>query len=271
MASFPKISLVLSDIDGTLITPQKEITPAARQAIADVRARGIKFAIASSRPARGLAYLADELQLDTPVSGFNGGRIIGPAGEDIATLEIPEPVVREIIGILQGMGVPVWVFAGDDWYVTDPHGHRVEHEIKTIRYNPIVVDDFPAEALGRTVKVVGAHPDHDLIAKAAREIQGMFGQRVSATCSQPFYLDITNVRATKGEVVKQLAAYYGISTGEILTIGDASNDVLMFRESGYSIAMGNATEEVQMEANAVTARNTEDGFAKAMQGLLAGG
>jgi Cof subfamily protein (haloacid dehalogenase superfamily) len=270
MTNVPKISLVLSDVDGTLITPQKEITPAAKQAIADLRARGIKFAIASSRPARGLSYIAEELQLDTPVSGFNGGRIIGPEGEDIATLEIPEPVVREIIGILNGFAVPVWVFAGDDWYVTDPAGHRVEHEMKTVRYSPTVVSEFPSEALDRTVKIVGAHPDHDLIAKAAREIQGLFGQRVSATCSQPFYLDITNVRATKGEVVKQLSAYYGIPVEEILTIGDAANDVLMFRESGYAIAMGNASEEVQMEANTVTASNKEDGFAKAMQLVLAG-
>ena len=270
MTSFPKISLVLSDVDGTLVTPQKEITPAAAQAVHDLRARGIKFAIASSRPARGIAHLAEELQLDTPVSGFNGGRIIGPDGADIATLTIPEEVTCEILKILTGYGISTWVYAGNEWYVKDSEGHRVAHESKTVRHEPLVVDEFPPEALAAAIKLVGAHPDHDLIAKAERQVAGQFGQRVSATCSQPFYLDITNSKATKGEVVKRLAAYYNIPTAEILTIGDASNDVLMFRESGFSVAMGNAAEAVQVEADMVTAANTEDGFAKAMQALLAG-
>ena len=92
--------------------------------------------------------------------------------------------------------------------------------------------------------------------------------RVSAARSQPYYLDVTNPKANKGEVVGMFAQLCNIPPSEIATIGDMPNDVLMFKKSGISIAMGNASLDVQKSATFVTASNQEDGFAKAMERLL---
>jgi hydroxymethylpyrimidine pyrophosphatase-like HAD family hydrolase len=88
---------------------------------------------------------------------------------------------------------------------------------------------------------------------------------VSAALSQPYYLDVTHPKANKGEVVSALSALLSIPTAQIATIGDMPNDVLMFRHSGLSIAMGNATSDVQHAATFVTTSNTEEGFARAME------
>ena len=266
--TYPKISLVLSDVDGTLITPQKEITPAAKAAIARMRGRGIRFAVASSRPARGLKFIADELGLDTPVSGFNGGRILAPDGAVVENLRLPTGIAAEVVPLLAGMGISLWLFAGDDWYITDPAGPRVDRETHSIRYEAIVVPRFEPGVLDDTVKIVGVSMDLDLVRRAEEEVNRRFGDVLSASRSQPFYLDITHIEANKGEVVKRLARHYAIPQSEILTIGDGENDVLMFRQAGYSFAMGNGSETVKAEARETTLPNTEEGFATAMNRLL---
>jgi Cof subfamily protein (haloacid dehalogenase superfamily) len=262
--TYPKISLVISDVDGTLITPDKAITPAAKRAVQRIREKHVKFAIASSRPARGLKFIADELDLDTPVSGFNGGRIIAPDGAVIENLRLPSGTAGQMVDTMNAMGISVWLFAGDEWYITDAAGPRVDHETRSIRYDPIVVPTFDNALLDDAVKLVGVNMDFDLVKRGEDAITAALGTQVSATRSQPFYLDITHIEATKGEVVKRLARHFGIPTEEVLTIGDGENDVLMFRQSGYSFAMGNASDKVKAEAKDVTTSNKEEGFATAM-------
>lgn len=94
------------------------------------------------------------------------------------------------------------------------------------------------------------------------------GQRASAARSQPYYLDITHPKANKGTVVLTLAKLQNISPEQIATIGDMPNDVLMFRKSGLSIAMGNASDEVKSQASEVTDSNQDEGFAKAVRKFI---
>jgi hydroxymethylpyrimidine pyrophosphatase-like HAD family hydrolase len=86
--------------------------------------------------------------------------------------------------------------------------------------------------------------------------------------SQPYYVDVTNPVANKAAVVRYHAGRLGIPAAEIATIGDMPNDVLMFRESGFSIAMGNASPDVQAQAAAITDSCDDEGFAKAVERYL---
>lgn len=61
-----------------------------------------------------------------------------------------------------------------------------------------------------------------------------------------------------------------VPVSEIATVGDMPNDVLMFRQSGLSIAMGNASPDVQAEADLVTDSNNDEGFAKAVERFILG-
>ena len=88
---------------------------------------------------------------------------------------------------------------------------------------------------------------------------------VSAARSQPYYLDVTHPQANKGAVVATLSKILKILPAQIVTFGDMPNDVLMFSKSGFSIAMGNASDEVKAQASAVTDSNEDEGFAKAVR------
>jgi Cof subfamily protein (haloacid dehalogenase superfamily) len=258
------VRLVVADVDGTLVTPDKVLTPRARAAVRAIIDAGIAFTITSGRPPLGMKPLVDELQLVDPLTAFNGGLIVRPDLTVIHEYLVPGDAAQSVIDILTKDALDVWVYSDKDWYVTARHGHHVDREEWTVKYPPTVVPSFEG-LLDRVVKIVGVSDDPDAMARCAAEVHERFGQHVTAALSQPYYLDVTHPKANKGEVILAFSALLAIPTARIATIGDMPSDVLMFRQSGVSIAMGNASADVQHTASFVTASNTEEGFALAME------
>jgi len=259
-----KISLVLADVDGTLVTAEKILTARAESAVKALGAAGVAFAITSGRPPRGMAMLIDPLALQTPVAGFNGGIFVKP---DMTIMEehvLAAAVAKRAVEILLNNHMDVWVYSGEDWLIRDPDAPHVSREQWTVKFAPTVVKDF-ADALSGAVKIVGVSDDLDLVARCEKEAQAALGANASAARSQPYYLDITHPDANKGTVLATLSKWLAVPAGEIATIGDMPNDVLMFRKSGLSIAMGNASPDVQAQADLVTDSYDNEGFAKAIE------
>lgn len=268
-ASAADIRLVVSDIDGTLVTHDKRVTPAALAAIQSLREAGILFTITSSRPPQALRVVADVIGLTHPVAAFNGGLIVDRDLQTILREKLLERmVVERLLPALAALNVDIWIYTDTNWYVRDAKGPYVEHEEHAVKCSPTVADDFRSLPLNRVAKIVGVSEDFPLVAEAENQIQRQFSGAVSATRSQNYYLDITHPNANKGEGILLLSELLEIAPNHIATIGDMQNDVFMFRESGLSVAMGNATPDVQREADYVTATNEEEGFAKAIENFL---
>jgi Cof subfamily protein (haloacid dehalogenase superfamily) len=262
--STPAISLLLADVDGTLVTSEKLLTDRAIGAVRDLQAAGIQFAITSGRPPRGMQMLIKPLALTTPVAAFNGGVIVAP---DMAVIEqkvIRAELVAPIVARLDSSGLDVWVYRGADWFIRDPNAPHVAREASTVQFEAKVVTDF-ADLTEGVAKIVGVSDDHELVASVASITHDEFGDHVSAARSQPYYLDVTHPDANKGAVVSYLSERFKIPNERIATIGDMPNDVLMFAHSGLSIAMGQSDREVQRAARRVTSSNDEEGFARAVE------
>ena len=258
------VRLVVADVDGTLVTPDKVLTPRTGAVVRAIIEAGIAFTITSGRPPLGMKPLIDDLQLQDPIAAFNGGLLVRPDLSVIRQHLIPGEAAQAVIDILTKDTLDVWVYGGKDWYVKSRHGPHVDREEWTVKFPPTVVSTYEG-LLDRIVKIVGVNDDHDVMARSVEEVQRQFGQHVSAALSQPYYLDVTHPKANKGEVVNALSAMLAIPTAQIATIGDMPNDVLMFERSGVSIAMGNASVDVQRAATFVTTSNREEGFALAME------
>lgn len=261
------IAAVLADVDGTLVTKKKVLTPRAIAAIERLRERGVLFAITSGRPPRGMRMLVRPLEMRGPMAAFNGGIIVQPDMSIVDERAIPTDVTRAVIDTIAASGLYVWIYRGAEWYITDPHAPHAEREATTVQFQPTVVPSYDV-LLDRVVKIVGVSDDHDKVARCEAAVQQKFGAQVSAARSQPYYLDVTHPTANKGVVIERLSHYYKIPPEQIATLGDQSNDVLMFRRSGLSIAMGNASEEVRRAATFVTASNEDEGFAKAVEEFI---
>jgi Cof subfamily protein (haloacid dehalogenase superfamily) len=260
------IRLLLSDVDGTLVTKEKELTPRSVEAVHQLHGAGIHFAVTSGRPPRGMEMLVEPLAITSPLAGFNGGLVVEPDLAVLAQRTIPEDLVTPTIELLESFDLSVWVYRGTEWLVLDPDGPHVARESHTVQFEPIVVDRFDGPAA--VAKIVGVSDEYDAVAAAENLAHERLGEHVAASRSQPYYLDITHPQANKGAVVRFLSERYDISPDEIATIGDMPNDVLMFAHSGLSIAMGNAHREVQRAARQVTTTNDEDGFAYAVERFI---
>jgi Cof subfamily protein (haloacid dehalogenase superfamily) len=262
-----KVSLVLADVDGTLVTAEKVLTTRAVTAVRALQAAGIAFAITSGRPPRGMTMLIDPLALRTPVAGFNGGIFVKPDMTIMAEHVLAADVARHAMEIILQHSMDVWVYSGKDWCIRDADAPHVAREQRTVKFAPTVVKDFDG-VLGSAVKIVGISDDHDLVARCETDAQDALGAKATAARSQPYYLDVTHPDANKGTVVMTLSKLLSIPPNEIATIGDMPNDVLMFRKGGLSIAMGNASPQVQAKADRVTDSYADEGFAKAMERFI---
>ena len=254
---------MLSDVDGALVTHDKVVTPRASAAVAELRAAHIGFTITSGRPPRGMKMLIDDLKIDTIVAGFNGGVFVRPDLTVIQARFISRAVATRALELIGEHKLVGWLYTETDWFVPDPHGAHVAREAFTVNFEARVSSDF-GSLLDRAVKIVGVSDDLKAMAECEAVLQSQLRGQASVARSQSYYLDVTHPEANKGGVVEFLSHYLHIPSEGIATIGDMPNDVRMFEKSGLSIAMGNASAEVQAQANFVTLSNEEDGFAYAM-------
>jgi Cof subfamily protein (haloacid dehalogenase superfamily) len=261
------IKLLLADVDGTLVTPDKALTDRAIDAVRRLGEEGILFAVTSGRPPRGMSMLIEPLNLTTPIAAFNGGILVNRDMSVIEQRVIPEELVVPVADLNRSFGLDTWVYRGADWFIPDPKGAHVARETATVRFEPKVMDGLD-ELTTDVAKLVGVSDDLDAVARAAQAAHDKFGDHVAAARSQPYYLDVTHPDANKGAVAKYLSRRYSIPTDSIATIGDMPNDVLMFAHSGLSIAMGNASLEVQRAARRVTTSNADEGFANAVERFI---
>ena len=258
---------MLADVDGTLVTKDKVLTPRAIRAVKALQERGVLFAITSGRPPRGMRMLVEPLGMDVPMAAFNGGVIVMPDMTIVDERVIPPEVTPEIMNMVRSFGLYVWIYESTEWYITDLNAPRAARESRTVQFAPTLVPSYDGH-LDRVVKLVGVSDDHGRVARVRSCSAAAFRRGSSASRSQPHYLDITHPTANKGVVVHRLSSYFKIPREQVVTIGDQLNDVLMFQESGLSIAMGNSSPEVQRHATFVTASHENEGFAKAIEQIV---
>jgi len=108
-----RISLVVSDVDGTLVTKNKTLTDRAKASVRRLNEAGIGFTITSSRPSIGMKFLIEPLAISLPVGAFNGSSIVDPQMNPIEQHLIPESATARSLQILNEFGVDIWLFTHD--------------------------------------------------------------------------------------------------------------------------------------------------------------
>ncbi|HEX5062299.1 MAG TPA: transaldolase [Kofleriaceae bacterium] len=258
------ISVVLTDVDGTLLTHDKILTERARSAVQRLHDKGIMFTITSGRPPFGMRHLVDPLGLTLPMAAFNGGAIVTP---DLSVLDVrglPEYLVPALIDMVLSHGLDVWLFRTRDWIVRDPKAPRVDRETFNIQTPPVVVSKFD-DVLIDVVKIVGTSTNRASVVACEAAIEKAFGTQVFAARTNDMSLDITHPQANKGVVIERLGRLLKIPLERIAALGDQANDLAMLERAGLSIAMGNAPDELKSKARIVTTSHADEGFANAIE------
>ena len=253
--------IVFSDIDGTLLNTEHHVLPRTADAIRQITARGIPFAVVSARMPEAIAPIVEEIGAPAAVISYNGGLVITPDGEEIHDARISSAQTEAVLAQIARdyPGASMNYYAGHTWYVRDRADPEIQQE-ERITTVTSVESDFAAliaaDTLPNKLLAMGAP---NLVARMEQELSESFSE-LTIIRSAPHLLEIIAHTVSKATGIELLLAHYGIDRTEALAFGDNYNDIPMLRYVGHSVAMGNAPEEIKGTANSVTEANDADGI-----------
>lgn len=267
-----KIKLAMSDIDGTILTPDLAIDPGMADIVKELRQQDIPLVLNSARSPQGMANILEKIDnRDNPIACFNGALILPNLDADFAdaiyslSLDIKE--AKQLISILKSKfsTVSINLYSGQEWFV-EAIDSGVEQEIKRTGIQP-TVEDFSslfkqADFAIHKLLLIG---DSDQLTA----VQAYFNQdpldHTLLYRSKANYIEVTNQEVSKGQALVEVSKYYGIPLAECFAVGDNYNDIPMVEAAGIGIAMGNAPKELKTIADGQTASNEEEGASKAIR------
>jgi len=266
MASYD-VRLFISDVDGTLLNTQKQVSPATEAAIKKLELGGIRFSLVSSRPAKGLKWLIDLLSIEGPCAALNGGTIIDSRLSVLSKRHIEAEIVQTIIETIENYGMDPWIYTEADWYVRRVDAPHVRHESEAVRFVPQLFT-MVNNIRDPVIKISGLSDDYASVAAGAVRLGSLLKDQLSISTSLANRLDVTHHAANKGQAIIAIANELSIPLRNVATAGDGENDIPMFRECGLSIAMGQAPPEVHRAASYTTTSNGQDGLAWAIEEII---
>lgn len=258
------------DLDGTLLTPDKKISTATKDALNEARSRGIKVVLATGRHPMMTRHVHQELALDTPMICSNGACLSDPAdnrtliGEPLALAplaELLDRVVAQRIDALFYLDEGIGHFGCEEW-VGRIRGWsaRLPEHLKISLFSAPDLREWRPEQLW---KLELFHQDPLALRRFVDE--AVNGLPFTQDWASPGAVELVQPGCSKGNRLAQWAASEGIAMENVVAFGDNDNDISMFEQVGLAVAMGNAAPRVQARADRVTANNDEDGIALALR------
>lgn len=265
--------LLCLDIDGTLHDSHHNITPAVRTAVCRAHEeKNMVVALASGRISSNLLLEQQELGITGPLIAFGGAYVID--GEEVLlSRTLSADVARKVLAYTRRENLTAFLYRAGQWYA-EKHDWWYDHEEKLTRV-PGEIIDFDSTLVRwereNTLpnKVLVMSTDTTRVTAASASLSADFTEdEAFLMLSGPKYLEVMPPYTDKGTGILCLADHFGLEPAQIMSIGDYYNDLGMFRDSGFAVAMGNAPQGVKDAADYVTASHDEDGVAAAIEKLL---
>lgn len=284
------IKMIASDMDGTLLDPNQEISRTNQEMIRKAQAAGLIFVIATGRSFTEAIPPIEKTGLKFPMITSNGAQIFDANHKMLALEEIPKDQGIQIAQILKKSGVYFEIATDRGVYSTN-QAERVTHSAQSIlKNNP---DISPQKAIAMSSNylarlAVEYVPTYEILftnssihllkfmAFSLNERNPLSALKdrllelpnLKVTSSAAGNIEINQIKAQKGKALARFAAMNDLSAKEIMAIGDSENDLNMLETAGLSVAMENALEDVKEKVDWITGINSEDGVAMAIRRLL---
>lgn len=263
-----KYRLIAMDLDGTLNNSQKRITERTHSALMQAQQQGIRLALASARPSPGLFKERDILRLQEYggiLMSYNGGRIVDAAtGDTLFETAMDLEQTKLVLRQLEKLPVTPILDDGKQFYVTDSQGYKVPYECQNNNMVCTEVENLADFLSFAPVKILMSVLPEQL-PQVQLDIAAFLPDSLTVVQTADFYLEVIPRVINKGQGIRDICRALGISPEEVISFGDAANDIPMLRAAGTGVAMGNAAEDVKVAADYVTATNDADGIAAALE------
>ncbi len=261
-----KYKVIVSDYDGTLVNDNKEITPKTLKAVNDFVKRGGIFIVCTGRMTTGIDHYLKDYGLECLLASYNGGELVNlNTSEVLYSYPIDTNTCYKVFTLFENLNIMGHCY-DKGTFVSKNGDKRIDFYQKMQGTEPIIVDkisDYIKENGVTSVKLL-AFDDKDILDKHYLTVKNEF-LNLEVIRSNDEQIDINVKGVTKGNAIKLIADRLNVKVEDILAVGDAGNDVPMLKIAGFSVAMGNASEEIKNMCDAVTLDNNSDGIAKLIE------
>lgn len=258
------IKLLITDIDGTVLNEKCECTNELKNRFQSLTKNGIKVVLATGRMFMGADPVRKELNLETPVVCYQGAMV--RKGDNILyQSSVAHDLALEVIKTSREMNFHLNLYNDDTLIVEDDNKQFMEDYTKGRHTTYKVVNSFDEVNLGIVSKLLAIIYDENELLKLRDSMQEKFKGRLQIVRSHKYYLEFTDLKATKGNALKFLMDYWGIKKEEVMASGDQDNDYDMLQNAGIKIAMGNASPKLKSIADFICPAIQEDGLTKAIE------
>lgn len=263
--------LICSDIDGTLLDKNRELSAFTIQQIQ--RVSPIPFVLISSRMPKAMRHLQSQLgNVGTPIIAYNGGLVLHN-NQVLHSAFIDNAVLETVIQLCENTTIHLSLYCEDEWFVP-AMDFWAKRESENTKVMPIVKSGksvlFQWKNEGKGAHKIMCMGDEAEIEILYKVLENLFSNEIMLYRSKPTYIEISHCSVSKKTAIEVLlnSCYTNISMENIVAFGDNYNDIEMLKAVGLGVAVANAIEEVLQIADKITDTNKNDGVAKTIQELF---
>ena len=259
--------LFFSDLDDTLLTSEKTISPKTYEALSEFVSRGNSFIICTGRGLDSALYVQKELKIDFPnsfIAAYNGCQIYDcEQKKTVFKTGLPIPVVRDIFKMAKEHNVYVHTY-NDEYILSGKDDEEIQSYRKVVKTPVLICPDPVAHLDSPPCKIIciDLH-DHEKQERFRAAVLAKYSDIIDTMYSSDYYLELIPRGFGKGKAVEILAEQLGIPIENTIAAGDAENDNSMLIAAGLGIAMCNGSEGTKKAADVITLLdNNHDGLAE---------
>lgn len=260
--------LIAIDMDGTLLREDKSVSERTKNAIKLAKEKGVYVVIATGRPIDGVSRYLEELDMlgeNDYVLSYNGGLVLKTKSREVVSkTALTGADLHYLHNLSKELGVNIHSFSEVHGLITPKNSKYTEVEAN-INGIKIAINDYSDIEDDHSIIKVMMIDEPEVLQKAIDNLPKEVYEKYTVVRSAPFFLEFLNKKVNKGTGVELLAKHLNIKQEEIMTFGDAGNDLDMIVYAGMGVAMANAFDEVKEAANYITDSNENDGVAKAIE------
>jgi hypothetical protein len=283
------MKLIASDLDGTLLNEHGEVSEKNQQMIKKAQDRGLRFVVATGRSREAAEKPLEKAGIVSPIICLNGAALYDKNKQLTHEVPMEEEVAKRVLSTCREENMYLEFFTNKGIYsesreyflevlvdiMQSANPNLSEEDIREAAHlrfqmEPVeFVDDYEIIFQQKDIlvyKILAFSVNPDALSSTREKLQTE--AKLAITSSGDINLEFNHPKAQKGIALERLAEMYQISMKDVVAVGDNWNDVSMLQRAGKGIAMGNASDEVKELADEVTKRNTEDGIAAVIEGIL---
>ncbi|PFH91075.1 Cof-type HAD-IIB family hydrolase [Bacillus sp. AFS088145] len=279
------MSFIAIDLDGTLLNNENEISEENINAIKFAGENGIEIVISTGRAHFDAKIICERFRISPYVIGTNGATIHSKYGECISSITISKTNVEQILRWLDDRNYYFEVFTDKSIYALKERREIFQNEINSLKRVELdeemkelvnvaerQFDQFGYVLVDHCQEIIQRNEEVNNILvctfdmKKLEEARNQFNKCIElmVVSSAEHNIEITNRSASKGLALEKLVFLMSGSLEQSMAIGDSNNDISMLEKVGYSVAMGNAKEDIKSICTTSTLNNDENGVAHAI-------